>query len=103
MTSAHTSVWLTGEGHRSPSFTGDLRSDVSIVGPGITSVSSALLLQRAGLDVAVIDMHASVAGPPATPPAGCHDGTASPTQRTRDRGSERRPTGRRPSDEDQAA
>src|SRR3954462_15752400 len=53
----HTSVWLTEEGHRYPSFTGEADTDVVVIGAGITGLTSALLLQRAGLGVTVLDMH----------------------------------------------
>jgi glycine/D-amino acid oxidase-like deaminating enzyme/nitrite reductase/ring-hydroxylating ferredoxin subunit len=60
--SAHASVWLTEDGGRYPALAADLDVDVVVIGAGITGLTSALLLQRQGLDVAVIDMHEIATG-----------------------------------------
>ena len=53
-----TSLWLaTGPGSSYPELGGDIRADALVVGAGITGLVSALLLQREGLEVAVIDQH----------------------------------------------
>src|SRR4051795_2852355 len=57
MPPAHASVWLNDEGDRYPTFAGDVDTDVVVIGAGITGLTSALLLQRAGLGVTVLDMH----------------------------------------------
>ncbi|MBD2086325.1 FAD-dependent oxidoreductase [Coleofasciculus sp. FACHB-542] len=50
------SVWLdTTEGTKYPQLTSDITVDVAIVGGGITGLTAALLLKRAGLRVAVIE------------------------------------------------
>ncbi len=52
------SLWLaTGPGSSYPRLDHDLRADALVVGAGITGLLSALLLQREGLEVAVIDQH----------------------------------------------
>ena len=57
------SLWLaTGPGTAYPGLDGDIGADVLVVGAGITGLVTALLLQREGLDVAVIDQHRVGAG-----------------------------------------
>jgi glycine/D-amino acid oxidase-like deaminating enzyme/nitrite reductase/ring-hydroxylating ferredoxin subunit len=54
----HTSLWAaTGPSTAYPALDGDLSADVLVVGAGITRLVAALLLQREGLDVTVIDQH----------------------------------------------
>lgn len=54
--SEHTSVWLaTAPAATFPRLDGDRTVDVAIVGAGITGLTAALLLARAGRTVAVID------------------------------------------------
>ena len=60
---AHVSVWIP-DGNE-PSFTplsGDVVTDVVVVGAGISGLTTAMLLQRAGHDVLVIDMHRVATG-----------------------------------------
>ena len=57
------SLWLaTGPGTSYPELAGDIRADALVVGAGITGLVSALLLQREGLDVVVVDQHRVGAG-----------------------------------------
>ncbi len=50
------SVWIDSyPGRPFPALLGDLSVDVAIVGGGITGITAALLLERAGLSVAVIE------------------------------------------------
>lgn len=54
--SEHRSVWLaTADRHTYPILDRDLTADVAVVGAGITGLTTALLLQRQGADVAVIE------------------------------------------------
>src|SRR3954452_25104971 len=59
---AHSSVWLTEEGAHYDALGGDVYVDVAVVGGGISGLTSALLLQRQGLDVAVVEMHRIATG-----------------------------------------
>ncbi len=53
---AHTPIWLGDlESAHHPSLSGGRRADVVVVGAGITGLSTALLLQQAGLTVAVLE------------------------------------------------
>jgi glycine/D-amino acid oxidase-like deaminating enzyme/nitrite reductase/ring-hydroxylating ferredoxin subunit len=56
-TTARESLWLATSGDVTdyPSVTGDLRVDVALVGGGITGLTTALLLKREGLRVAVLE------------------------------------------------
>ena len=59
----HASVWIPEAG--APSFaplSGDAITDVVVVGAGISGLTTAVLLQRAGHDVVVIDMHGVATG-----------------------------------------
>jgi len=52
------SLWLATAGATSyPTLDRDIAADVAVVGAGITGLLTALLLQREGLDVAVVDQH----------------------------------------------
>ena len=46
-----------GPAPRFPVLMEDIAVDVTIVGAGITGITTALLLQKAGYDVAVLDAH----------------------------------------------
>src|SRR5215203_5980167 len=60
---AHASVWLAGDDAvRHPPQQGDADADVVVIGAGVTGLTTALLLQRAGPAVAVIDMHRVATG-----------------------------------------
>jgi len=53
---ANPSYWLTStDGPARPPLTGDLTVDAVVVGGGITGLTTALLLQDAGLDVALLE------------------------------------------------
>jgi glycine/D-amino acid oxidase-like deaminating enzyme/nitrite reductase/ring-hydroxylating ferredoxin subunit len=56
-TTARESLWLATSGDTTgyPEVTGDLRVDVAVVGGGITGLTTALMLKREGLRVAVIE------------------------------------------------
>lgn len=57
------SLWIaTCKGSRFPSLESDLAVDVAIVGGGITGLTAALLLKRAGLTVAVIEAESVAEG-----------------------------------------
>jgi glycine/D-amino acid oxidase-like deaminating enzyme/nitrite reductase/ring-hydroxylating ferredoxin subunit len=65
MTAAkHLSLWFDTAAPRSehPPLDGDRRVDVAVVGAGITGITAALLLARAGRSVAVIDQHIVAGG-----------------------------------------
>jgi glycine/D-amino acid oxidase-like deaminating enzyme/nitrite reductase/ring-hydroxylating ferredoxin subunit len=52
------SLWLTADrAGPYPPLEGDLSADVAVIGAGITGLVTAALLQRAGLDVVVVDQH----------------------------------------------
>jgi glycine/D-amino acid oxidase-like deaminating enzyme/nitrite reductase/ring-hydroxylating ferredoxin subunit len=51
----HVSPWFDGPAHERPALDGERRVDVAVVGAGITGMTAALLLARAGRDVAVVD------------------------------------------------
>jgi glycine/D-amino acid oxidase-like deaminating enzyme/nitrite reductase/ring-hydroxylating ferredoxin subunit len=54
---AQESLWVaTSRGEQWPSLAGVHRYDVAVVGAGITGVTTALLLKRAGMRVAVLEM-----------------------------------------------
>lgn len=54
----HESVWLaTSDAPRRLPLPGDARTGVLVIGAGIAGLTTALLLQRDGHDVTVIDMH----------------------------------------------
>ena len=54
--SEHSSVWLAGVDQASyPGLDGDLVVDVAVVGGGIAGLTTALLVQRSGMRVAVIE------------------------------------------------
>jgi glycine/D-amino acid oxidase-like deaminating enzyme/nitrite reductase/ring-hydroxylating ferredoxin subunit len=60
---AHASVWIPGAGSPSfPPMNGDVVTDVVVVGAGISGLTTAALLQRAGHDVVLIDMHQVATG-----------------------------------------
>ena len=60
---AHASVWIPDAGAPSfPSLSGDVVTDVVVVGAGISGLTTAALLQRAGHDVVVVDMHRVATG-----------------------------------------
>ncbi|HET9547052.1 MAG TPA: FAD-dependent oxidoreductase [Desertimonas sp.] len=60
---AHASVWIPRAGAPSfPSLSGDVATDVVVVGAGISGLTTAVLLQRAGHDVVVVDMHRVATG-----------------------------------------
>src|SRR5574338_1102029 len=49
------SVYLPAPPDREPPLAGDARADVAIVGGGLTGLSTALALKRAGVDVVVLE------------------------------------------------
>ncbi|MFL6119196.1 FAD-dependent oxidoreductase, partial [Actinophytocola sp.] len=49
------SLWLAEPGTTYPALDGDVTADVAVVGAGITGLTTALLLKRAGLRVAVVE------------------------------------------------
>jgi glycine/D-amino acid oxidase-like deaminating enzyme/nitrite reductase/ring-hydroxylating ferredoxin subunit len=59
MEGRHVSLWLDTSGPPAayPPLGGDRRFDVAVVGAGITGLTAALLLARAGRSVAVLDHH----------------------------------------------
>ena len=60
----HRSLWLdtTEPPPEHPPLDGDRRVDVAVVGAGITGITAALLLTRAGRSVAVVDQHVVAGG-----------------------------------------
>jgi len=59
----HASVWLGVDDRPNyPALTGDAQADVVVIGAGITGLTTALLLQRAGRSVTVIDLHRVASG-----------------------------------------
>ena len=60
----HQSLWFDTDEPpaRYPSLEGERRVDVAVVGAGITGMSAALRLARAGRSVAVLDQHAVAGG-----------------------------------------
>jgi glycine/D-amino acid oxidase-like deaminating enzyme/nitrite reductase/ring-hydroxylating ferredoxin subunit len=51
------SLWMaTSQAPQRPAFSGDQRYDVAVVGAGITGLTTAVLLKRAGMRVAVLEM-----------------------------------------------
>jgi glycine/D-amino acid oxidase-like deaminating enzyme/nitrite reductase/ring-hydroxylating ferredoxin subunit len=59
----HSSVWIPDTGAPSfPPLDGDAAGDVVVIGAGISGLTTALLLHRAGYDVVVIDMHRIATG-----------------------------------------
>jgi glycine/D-amino acid oxidase-like deaminating enzyme/nitrite reductase/ring-hydroxylating ferredoxin subunit len=61
---AHRSLWFetTEPRDEHPPLAGDRRVDVAVVGAGITGMTAALLLARAGRSVAVVDRHVVAGG-----------------------------------------
>jgi glycine/D-amino acid oxidase-like deaminating enzyme/nitrite reductase/ring-hydroxylating ferredoxin subunit len=54
--SEHVSVWLAGDDRPTyPPLDGDLDVDVAVVGGGITGLTTALVLQRQGMQVALVE------------------------------------------------
>jgi len=49
------SPWITAPADLRPPLAGDLAADVAVVGAGYTGLSAALVLQRAGIDVVVLE------------------------------------------------
>ncbi len=49
------SAWLPAPPEREPALAGEARSDVAIVGGGLTGLSTALALKRQGVDVVVLE------------------------------------------------
>ncbi|MFP3900385.1 MAG: FAD-dependent oxidoreductase [Acidimicrobiia bacterium] len=61
--SEHRSVWIaTSEAPEHPPLAGDLNVDVAVIGAGITGLTTALLLQRRGASVAVVEAERVGAG-----------------------------------------
>jgi glycine/D-amino acid oxidase-like deaminating enzyme/nitrite reductase/ring-hydroxylating ferredoxin subunit len=58
---AHRSLWLDA-GPEHPPLEGERRVEVAVVGAGITGMTAALLLARAGRSVVVIDQHVVAGG-----------------------------------------
>jgi glycine/D-amino acid oxidase-like deaminating enzyme/nitrite reductase/ring-hydroxylating ferredoxin subunit len=60
----HLSLWLDTAAPRTehPPLEGERRVDVAVVGAGITGITTALLLARAGCSVAVVDQHVVAGG-----------------------------------------
>jgi glycine/D-amino acid oxidase-like deaminating enzyme/nitrite reductase/ring-hydroxylating ferredoxin subunit len=55
-TSAHSSLWLSGVTPPPyPELRGEVRADVAVLGGGIAGVTTALRLQRAGVDVVLLE------------------------------------------------
>src|SRR5688572_1414185 len=52
----------TSPAERRPALDRDIRVDAAVLGAGITGLSAALLLRRAGLEVAVLDQSAIASG-----------------------------------------
>ncbi|MBA2361929.1 MAG: FAD-binding oxidoreductase, partial [Chloroflexia bacterium] len=51
------SLWVATTPQTSyPPLSGDVTADVAVIGPGITGLSTALLLKRAGTRVAVVEV-----------------------------------------------
>jgi glycine/D-amino acid oxidase-like deaminating enzyme/nitrite reductase/ring-hydroxylating ferredoxin subunit len=62
-TSAQASLWLGADAKpRHPVATGELRADVAVIGGGITGLTTAVLLARAGLNVVVCESEVVGAG-----------------------------------------
>ncbi len=60
---AHSSVWIAdAEAPTYAPLAGDIAVDVAVVGAGISGLTTALLLQRGGHHVAVVDMHRVATG-----------------------------------------
>jgi glycine/D-amino acid oxidase-like deaminating enzyme/nitrite reductase/ring-hydroxylating ferredoxin subunit len=61
--SVHASVWISETTAPSfPPLSGDVLTDVVVIGAGISGLTTAALLRRAGHDVVVIDMHRVATG-----------------------------------------
>jgi glycine/D-amino acid oxidase-like deaminating enzyme/nitrite reductase/ring-hydroxylating ferredoxin subunit len=60
----HRSLWLDTSGPQPehPPLGGDHHADVAVIGAGITGMTAALLLARAGRSVAVVDQHVVAGG-----------------------------------------
>jgi glycine/D-amino acid oxidase-like deaminating enzyme/nitrite reductase/ring-hydroxylating ferredoxin subunit len=54
-TTERQSLWLADPGPAYPALSGETTADVAVVGAGITGLTTALLLKRAGLRVAVVE------------------------------------------------
>ena len=54
-TTERQSLWLAEPGDTYPALHGEVTADVAVVGAGITGLTTALLLKRAGLRVAVVE------------------------------------------------
>lgn len=54
-TTERQSLWLAEPGPTYPALSGELTVDVAVIGAGITGLTTALLLKRAGLRVAVVE------------------------------------------------
>jgi glycine/D-amino acid oxidase-like deaminating enzyme/nitrite reductase/ring-hydroxylating ferredoxin subunit len=54
-TTERQSLWLTEAGPAYPALSGESTADVAVVGAGVTGLTTALLLKRAGLRVAVVE------------------------------------------------
>ena len=62
MEGRHRSLWLETPGPERPPLEGDTHVDVAVVGAGITGMTAALQLARAGRTVAVVDQHVVAGG-----------------------------------------